>query len=178
MTWVYLVVFVIVAAALLYWFVVRPALQARPELKWFYDQADGFWGKVRVQLMGLKSRLLAAVVWVSGVLLMIHDFLLPIVSGIDWTPLTAQVPSWAWPLILLTVNAMFQWFRQLTAADDIERQKMIAQAAEVAKDFGEPVANIPSPGVAAVAANAIDPAKAVATVERAEAVLAEAKGVV
>ena len=42
-----------------------------------------------------------------------YDFFTPIVSGIDVSPIGAKVPSWAWPLILISVTALIQYFRKL-----------------------------------------------------------------
>lgn len=43
-----------------------------------------------------------------------YDFLTPIVSGVDVSSIVAQVPSWAWPLILISVTALFQFLRNLS----------------------------------------------------------------
>ena len=42
-----------------------------------------------------------------------YDFLAPIVGGVDVTSIAASVPSWAWPLILISVTAIFQFLRGL-----------------------------------------------------------------
>jgi hypothetical protein len=36
-----------------------------------------------------------------------------LLSGVDVSPIAAQVPSWAWPLILIAVTALFQFLRNL-----------------------------------------------------------------
>jgi hypothetical protein len=42
-----------------------------------------------------------------------YDFFTPIVSGVDVSSLAAHLPSWAWPLILIAVTALFQFLRNL-----------------------------------------------------------------
>ncbi len=42
-----------------------------------------------------------------------YDFFGPIVSGVDVSSLAAKVPSWAWPLILLSITGLFQFLRNL-----------------------------------------------------------------
>jgi len=42
-----------------------------------------------------------------------YGFFAPIVSGVDVSSIAAQVPSWAWPLILISVTALVQYFRNL-----------------------------------------------------------------
>ncbi len=34
-------------------------------------------------------------------------------SGVDVSSIAAQVPSWAWPLILIAVTAVMKYFRDL-----------------------------------------------------------------
>jgi len=42
-----------------------------------------------------------------------YDFFAPIVSGVDVSSIATQVPSWAWPLILIAVTAVMKYFRDL-----------------------------------------------------------------
>jgi hypothetical protein len=51
---------------------------------------------------------IAASALVSG-----YDFFAPIVGGVDVSSIAAQVPSWAWPLILIAVTAVMKYFRDL-----------------------------------------------------------------
>jgi hypothetical protein len=43
----------------------------------------------------------------------LHDFLLPVATGIDWQPILSMLPDWAWPLILFGAFALIKWFRAL-----------------------------------------------------------------
>ena len=40
----------------------------------------------------------------------------PIISRVDVTPLTSQMPTWAWPLALISTTALFQFLRNLADA--------------------------------------------------------------
>lgn len=42
-----------------------------------------------------------------------YDFFTPIVSSVDVSSLAAKVPSWTWPLILISITALFQFLRNL-----------------------------------------------------------------
>lgn len=42
-----------------------------------------------------------------------YDLFAPIVSGVDVSSIAAQVPFWAWPLILIAVTAVMEYFRDL-----------------------------------------------------------------
>jgi hypothetical protein len=63
----------------------------------------------------------------ASLLITVHDFLLPIAMGVDWTPLTGQLPPWAWPIIIFVINALFFWLRKLTAKTQ-ERQMAAVEA--------------------------------------------------
>jgi len=45
--------------------------------------------------------------------LSVYDFFAPIVGGVDVSSLASQVPTWAWPLVLIGTTALFQFLRNL-----------------------------------------------------------------
>ena len=51
-----------------------------------------------------------------------YDFFTPIVSGVDVSSIAAQVPSWAWPLVLICITALFQFLRNL--ADSRHKEEL------------------------------------------------------
>ena len=63
--------------------------------------------------------MIAASAAVSG-----YDFFVPIVSGVDVSSIAAQVPSWAWPLVLIWLTALFQFLRNL--ADRRHKEEVAA----------------------------------------------------
>jgi hypothetical protein len=42
-----------------------------------------------------------------------HDFLAPIVSDVDVSSIASRMPSWAWPLVVISLTALFQFLRSL-----------------------------------------------------------------
>jgi hypothetical protein len=101
-----------VAAAYFYW--IRPILKSRPAFAQFYAQADGFWEAVRERFGGIKGKLAATLGMAASAVVYLHDFLLPVATGIDWQPILSTLPDWAWPLILFGAFGLIKWFRALT----------------------------------------------------------------
>lgn len=97
----------------IYWFWIRPILQSRPAFRELYDKEESFFAALREKLKGIKQRLSSAIVIAASAAVTGYDFLAPIVSSVDVSSLKSKVPSWAWPLILISVTALFQFFRDL-----------------------------------------------------------------
>jgi hypothetical protein len=106
--------FLIAAVVAAYFLWVRPVLRSRPELVELHAQTHSWWQAVRERFAGIKAKLLAAGGMTAAAIVWLHDFLLPAITGIDWTPLRALLPDWAWPLILFGVFALIRWLRTLT----------------------------------------------------------------
>lgn len=117
--------FVLTIAALvaIYWFWIRPILKSRPELRELYEQEESFLVALREKLKGIKQKLSSVIVIAASAAVSSYDFLAPIVSGVDVSSLTAQVPSWAWPLLLISLTALFQFLRNL--ADKRHRSELL-----------------------------------------------------
>ena len=62
---------------------------------------------------GIKQKLSSAIVIAASTAVSGYDFFTPIVSGVDVSSIAAQVPSWAWPLVLISLTALFQFLRNL-----------------------------------------------------------------
>jgi hypothetical protein len=64
---------------------------------------------------------------------------MPVADQIDWTPMTAMVPGWAWPILRFAVGALIVWPRKITERKmTLERQEtdagiQSAQAAALAE---------------------------------------------
>jgi hypothetical protein len=97
----------------IYAFWVRPILQSRPALRQLYQKEESFFAALREKLKGIKQKLSSAIVIIASAVVTGYDFFAPIVSGVDVSGLTSRVPSWAWPLILISVTALFQFLRNL-----------------------------------------------------------------
>ena len=96
-----------------YWFWIRPILKSRPAFRELYEREESFLAAMREKFAGIKQKLSSAVVIVASAAVSGYDFLTPIVSGVDVSSLAAKVPSWAWPLILISITALFQCLRNL-----------------------------------------------------------------
>jgi hypothetical protein len=96
-----------------YWFWIRPILKSRPAFRELYQEEENFLEALRVKFAGIKQKLSSAVVIAASAVVSGYDFFAPIVSGVDVSSIAAQVPSWAWPLILIAVTAVMKYFRDL-----------------------------------------------------------------
>lgn len=111
-----MLMFVLVVATFVavYWFWIRPILKSRPAFRELHEQEENFLAALREKFKGIKQKLSSAVVIAASVAVSGYDFLSPIVSGVDVSSIAAQVPSWAWPLILISITALFQFLRNLS----------------------------------------------------------------
>jgi hypothetical protein len=96
-----------------YWFWIRPILKSRPAFRDLYEKEENFIAAVRAKFAGIKQKLSSAVVIAVSAIVSGYDFFAPIVGGVDVSSIAAQVPSWAWPLILIAVTAVMKYFRDL-----------------------------------------------------------------
>jgi hypothetical protein len=121
--------FVLVIASLIaiYWFWIRPVLKSRPAFRELYAKEENFSAALREKLKGIKQKLSSAIVIAASAAVGGYDFFAPIVSGVDVSSISAKVPSWAWPLILISVTALFQFLRNL--ADKRHRAELADAAA-------------------------------------------------
>lgn len=97
----------------IYAFWIRPILQSRPAFRELYDKEESFFAAFREKLKGIKQKLSSAIVIIASAAVTGYDFVAPIISGVDMSSLTSKVPSWAWPLVLISVTALFQFLRNL-----------------------------------------------------------------
>lgn len=125
--------FVLVIATLfaIYWFWVRPVLKSRPGFRELYEQEESFLAALREKLKGIKQKLSSVVVIAASVAVSGYDFLTPIVSGVDVSSIAARVPSWAWPLILISLTALFQFLRNLS---DKRHKAELSEAPQAAQE--------------------------------------------
>ena len=100
----------------IYWFWIEPILKSRPAVRDIYATEQKFFASLKEKLKGIKQKLSSAVVIGASAAVTAYDFFNPIISGVDVTPLTSNVPSWAWPLVLISTTALFQFLRNLADA--------------------------------------------------------------
>lgn len=123
------VAFFIVGGLLAYRIFIRPLLHDRPQFSEFYTRTDSFWAAVRMKLNTIKTKLLAILLMAGSLLIELHDFLLPAATGVDWAPITAALPTWAWPIISFAAAGLFFWLRKVTAkTHEVEVEAVAAGA--------------------------------------------------
>ena len=110
-----MLMFVFVTATLvaIYWFWVRPILKTRPAFAELYLREDTILAAFREKFAGIKQKLSSAAVIGASAAVTGYDFFAPIVGGVEVTSIAASIPSWAWPLILISTTALFQFLRNL-----------------------------------------------------------------
>ena len=97
----------------IYWFWIDPILKSRPAFRDIYAHDNTISAALKEKLKGIKQKLSSVVVICASGTVTAYDFFNPIISGVDVTPLTSHVPSWAWPLVLISTTALFQFLRNL-----------------------------------------------------------------
>lgn len=114
------VTFFIVGIALTYWLFIRPLLNKRPAFAEFYARTDSFWKAVWAKFSTIKTKATAVGLAAASALVGLHDFAIPIATGIDWAPITGKVPDWVWPIASFSIAAIFYWLRVATAKTQTE----------------------------------------------------------
>ena len=132
-----MVMFVLAFGTLLeiYSFWIRSILKSRPAFRELYDREGSFVAALREKLKGIKQNLASALVIVASAAVCGYDFFAPIVSGVDISSLTSKLPSWAWPLVVILVTALFQFLRNL--ADKRHAAAELAGSSTVAWTVGK-----------------------------------------
>ena len=70
--------------------------------------------KVQAKLVGFRTKLSARLLAIAGIVVGFHDEILPLVSGQDWTSLTAKLPAWSLPLGMVMIAWLFEKLRRIT----------------------------------------------------------------
>ena len=83
----------------IYWFGIEPILKSRPVVRDIYATEQNTFAALKEKLKGIKQKLSSVIVICASGAVTAYDFFNPIISGVDVTPLTSNVPSWAWPLV-------------------------------------------------------------------------------
>lgn len=112
MLWILLIV--VIALAAIYWFVIRPLLKQQPALSTAFKAEASLWDKIQAKITGWRTRIASRLVMIGGVIVGLYDNALPLVSGQDWSPLTAKIPAWALPVGMVGLGLLFAWLRKIT----------------------------------------------------------------
>jgi hypothetical protein len=106
-------VFLVAATLAAYAFWLRPILRSRPSLKVLVERTDSHWAGLCLKVQGIKQRLLGAALMSASAIVAVHDCLLPYVLAVDWTPVTREVPGWAWPFVVFAFTFLLDRFRRV-----------------------------------------------------------------
>jgi hypothetical protein len=119
-----MLMFILMTATIVavYWFWIRPILKSRPAFAEFYAREESVFAAAREKLKGIKQKLSSVIVIAASAAVGGYDFITPIVSGVDVSSIAAQVPSWAWPIVLICITALFQFLRNL--ADSRHKEEL------------------------------------------------------
>lgn len=110
----WLLLLLVIALIFIYVLIVRPVLKNAPALSPAFAAEASFMDKLRVKLVGWKTKIASRCVVLSGVLVALYDQFLPYVSTQDWTPLTEKLPGWVLPVGLVGVGWLFSYLRKVT----------------------------------------------------------------
>lgn len=102
--------------AVVYWWWIRPILKKTPALADLFKSEDTYLSAFNTKFGGIKQKLTAAAVYLSGSVVVMYDYIAPKLTGVDVTPITshlAKVPPNAWPLIAIAITALMDYFRSL-----------------------------------------------------------------
>jgi hypothetical protein len=100
----------------LYW--IRPLLLKNAKFSALVNSWEGsYFSAFSAKFAGIKQKLTAALVYLAGMVVMMHDWIAPYVTGVDVTPIIgeiqAKMPSWGWPVLLVAITALLDYFRSL-----------------------------------------------------------------
>lgn len=91
--------FFVLSLLFAYWFWIRPVLKERPGCFAFYATTESWFAAINLKLQGLKGKLATGTAKAATLVVLLHDQVLPYATGVDWTPIVGQVPTWAWPIV-------------------------------------------------------------------------------
>lgn len=99
---------------LFYYFIVRPILSSAPIMSEAFAKEASLLDKVRVYITGWRTKIMARLFTIGGLLLGFYDFVIPIAMGQDWSSITNHLPPWAMPVMITTAGVIFGWLRKIT----------------------------------------------------------------
>ena len=110
----WLVLLLVLALLLIYVLIIRPILKQQPILSAAFKAEASLWQKLQAKLTGFRTKLMARLPAIAGILVGFHDELLPFVTGQDWTSLISKLPAWSIPLGMVLIGWLFDRLRKIT----------------------------------------------------------------
>lgn len=111
---IWFVVLGVIALTLVYIFVIRPVLVNAPFFSDAFKAEASLWTKVQAYITGRKTVMISRLVTIAGVLVGLYDQILPFISSQDWAPITAKLPGWVLPVVMMTTGIVFEYLRKVT----------------------------------------------------------------
>lgn len=127
---IWFVVLVSVAGAG-YWLGIRPLLRQRPSFAQFYQRSDSFWSALGAKLSTIRTKLATVLGMIASVLVYFDGSLLPVLTGVDWTPITKRAPDWVWPFVSAGWLGLIFWFKSLGDRNQDKVVEAVANGATV-----------------------------------------------
>lgn len=97
---------------------IRPILLKTPTIGALLKRETSYFCALSLKFAGIKQRLTAAVIYLAGIVVTMHDYAAPYLTGVDTTPffpkVVAAVPAQYWPLIMVALTALLDYFRYLS----------------------------------------------------------------
>lgn len=109
-----IVLLALTAVIAVHFFIIRPILKTQPAFSEAFKAEASLIDKARAKLVGWRTRIAARLTMLAGVFVGFYDQALPIITGQDWTPLTAKFPAWALPMGMVGVGLLFAYLRRIT----------------------------------------------------------------
>ena len=104
------------AGLLAAWLLILRPIYRSPDFRSAYERHQNFVAAIcRFRTMAAAKLLGLGSLLVTG-----YDFVAPLAAGQDWSPITGNLPSWAWPMILFGVSGLFAYLRKTTVAPAAE----------------------------------------------------------
>lgn len=122
-------ILILILVVLAYVFWVRPILKTQPSLKEFYDAEGSLWEAFKSKTSGIRQKLAGATIAIAIGVVQVYDKILPALTGVDTTKLTAMmpIPDWAWPWLAVAAVLLLNYFRKLA---DQRHEEVVTRLAD------------------------------------------------
>lgn len=109
-----------------YFLILRPIFRS-PDFKSAYERHRNTYDA----FCRFRTIAVAKLIGLGSILVTAYDWVVPIAAGQDWTPITAKLPSWAWPVIMFALSGLFAYLRKTTTAPAAEPAPLTGLAPDV-----------------------------------------------
>lgn len=96
-----------------------------------------------------RTILAARLMQLAGLIVSVHDFVLPYFIGQDWSPFISKIPPHLLPFLIISIGILFEWLRRVTKgsiADGKPKQEGLTEK-EIIKNLNEHLDDNPDTAV-------------------------------